>query len=150
MRTIKTFDKFINEGKLSRHEIVVVNYDIDFDIDEDYYAEMGDGSEESAAEQLAKDVNLKTGSIRYEYKSFDIKGETKKGSVLVASQRGEYNMYGGPYTPRMDEPVVTLDGVDIVPKLRRRFKKYGWFDGTDIQGDQIDISRTDIWGSIVK
>jgi hypothetical protein len=107
-------------------------------------------SEEEAAEIFANNVNLKKGSIRYEHKDFEIKGETKDGNTLVATQRGEYNMYGGPYTPKMEEPVVTLNGVNIVRKVRNEFKKYGWFDGTDAQKEQIDISRTDIWGGIIK
>jgi hypothetical protein len=91
-----------------------------------------------------EDVNLKSGGIVFESDYFEIHGQTMDNKHLVANQSGEFDMYGGPYEPKMKKPEMKLDGKDIYSKAVKAFKDYGW------DSKEIDISRTDIWGSIVK
>ena len=142
MKYIKTFEQFVNEGTIKRTEMVQVDHEIDYDIDKYFESDMG--PEEQHAEMIASDVSLKSGSIDFSKDSFEIRGETQAGNKLHAYQEGEYNMYGGPYEPKMKKPTLKLNGKDITNQVMKAYKQYGW------DSNMIDISRTDIWGHVVK
>lgn len=133
----------INEGIIKKTETITVEHEINYFIDGYFQNDTG-MDEEEHAESIAADVSLKKGSINFDRDSFDIEGETQAGNMLYVSQDGEYDMYGGPYEPKMGKPRVQLNRKDIVPQVLKAFKQYGW------DGNMIDISRTDIWGHIVK
>lgn len=143
MKYIKTFESFLNEGLLRRTETVVVTNEIEYYIDKKYVNEGGWQNEEDWAETVANDVSLKTGNMEFEGRYFEITGETASGLHLHATQEGEYDMYGGPYTPKMKKPTIKLDGKDMYSKVRKAFDNYGW------GSEEIDLSRTDIWGSVI-
>jgi hypothetical protein len=142
MTYIKSFEEFVNESKLIKTE--TITHEIEYDIDRQFVSEGGFKSEEDMADTIANDVNLKSGGIVFESDYFEIHGQTMDNKHLVANQSGEFDMYGGPYEPKMKKPEMKLDGKDIYSKAVKAFKDYGW------DSKEIDISRTDIWGSIVK
>jgi hypothetical protein len=52
------------------------------------------------------------GKLHIEYNSFTFQYNTLNDSYHI-KQVGEYNMYGGPYIPKMKKPTITSNGVDI-------------------------------------
>jgi len=100
-------------------------------------------SEQELAEYIVDDLGLVSGGIEFGSNYFNVNGERVNGSVLEIYQDGEYDMYGGPYTPKMKKPIVRVNGQDIFDRVRDAFNDYGW------GSDMIDISRTDIWGYVI-
>ena len=143
MKNLRTFEQFVNEGVIKTKETIVVNHEITFDIAKSIWSD-NYSSEKELAENIIADLSLKTGDIEFGVSYFEVNGETTSGVKISVTQTGEYDMYGGPYEPKMKEPKITLDGKDIVPAVKKEFVKYGW------DSPMIDISRTDIWSNLVK
>lgn len=149
MKNVKTFDQFVNEslnegqGKLKSTEMIQRTHVIEYYVESSLLSDHG-MSDQEWAETVASDCSLQDGNINFENDSFEITGNTKGGNTLQVMQDGEYNMYGGPYEPKMKTPTMTLNGKNILPQVMKAFKSYGW------DGKMIDVSRTDIWGGTVK
>lgn len=137
------FRVFEGEGQLKNVEMIQQTHVIEYYVDSSLLSDHG-MSDQEWAETVADDVSLKDGNLHFEKESFEISGNTKAGNSLLVMQDGEYNMYGGPYEPKMKTPKVTVNGKNILPQVMKAFKSYGW------DSKMIDISRTDIWGNIVK
>ena len=120
---------------------VVVEKEITYDICESLLENYD--SEQELAEQIIDDLGLIDGGIEFDDNYFSVDGERKNGSVIEVYQEGEYDMYGGPYTPKMSKPIVRVNGRDVFDQVREAFDNYGWGD------DMVDISRTDIWGYVI-
>jgi hypothetical protein len=118
-----------------------IEYDISSSVSE-YY-----NSVEEQAEMIVSDLSLKSGEIEFDGDEFYVEGITKQGKHIIIIQNGEFDMYGGPYEPKMEEPTIEIDGEDIYEQVRKCFEDYGWFD-SEIK--EFDVSRTDIWGHLVK
>lgn len=144
MKIYTTINEFklnlVNEGIIKTEEIIT--HEIEYDIDESVWTD-NYNSEEELAENIITDLELKTGYIDFSSSNFTVKGQTKSGLNIEISQSGEYDMYGGPYDPKMKKPVVKVNGHDIYNKIRNSFNDYGWTDG------EVDISRTDIWNHVI-
>jgi len=102
-------------------------------------------SEESIANMMAHDLGLVDGSIIWNNDEFTVMGKNSSGSEIYLNQKGEYNMYGGPYSPKMGKFKTTLDGKNMSGKVGASFKSYGWGGSKGDMGDP-DIGRTDIYG----
>ena len=124
-----------------KETISEVEYDISPSLSEGYY------SIEEQAEMIVVDLNLKSGEIYFDGDEFNVEGTTKQGKHITVIQNGEFDMYGGPYEPKMEEPTIEIDGEDIYEQVRKCFEDYGWFDS---EVREFDVSRTDIWGHLVK
>jgi hypothetical protein len=120
---------------------VVVEKEITYDICESLLETYN--SEQELAEQIIDDLGLIDGGIEFDSKYFSVDGERVNGSTIEVYQEGEYDMYGGPYEPKMSKPIVRVNGRDVFDQVREAFDNYGWGD------DMVDISRTDIWGYII-
>ena len=120
---------------------VVVEKEITYDICESILD--SNCSEQELAEQIIDDLGLIDGGIEFDSKYFSVDGERVNGSTIEVYQEGEYDMYGGPYEPKMSKPIVRVNGRDVFDQVREAFDNYGWGD------DMVDISRTDIWGYII-
>jgi hypothetical protein len=118
-----------------------IEYDISSSVSECY------DSVEELAEIIVNDLNLKSGEIYFDGDEFNVEGTTKQGKHITVIQNGEFDMYGGPYEPKMEEPTIEIDGEDIYEQVRKCFEDYGWFDS---EVREFDVSRTDIWGHLVK
>lgn len=126
--------------KVSKVKLAIekkITYDICESLLENYE------SEQELAKHLVDDLGLVSGEIEFSSNYFSVNGERVNGSVLEIYQDGEYDMYGGPYLPKMKKPIVRVNGQDIFDRVRDAFNDYGW------GSDMIDISRTDIWGHII-
>ena len=102
-------------------------------------------SEETIANMMAHDLGLVDGSIIWNNDEFTVMGKNSSGSEIYLNQKGEYNMYGGPYSPKMGKFKTTLDGKNMNGKVGGSFKSYGWGGKKGDMGDP-DIGRTDIYG----
>ena len=120
---------------------VVVEKEITYDICESILD--SNYSEQELAEQIIDDLGLIDGGIEFDSSYFSVDGERVNGSTIEVYQEGEYDMYGGPYEPKMSKPIVRVNGRDVFDQVREAFDNYGWGD------DMVDISRTDIWGYII-
>ena len=120
---------------------VVVEKEITYDICESILD--SNYSEQELAEQIIDDLGLIDGGIEFDANYFSVDGERVNGSTIEVYQEGEYDMYGGPYTPKMSKPIIRVNGRDVFDQVREAFDNYGWGD------DMVDISRTDIWGYII-
>lgn len=87
-----------------------ITYDIDAKT-------IGEDSPEFAAEFVADELGLKVGEIFLDDEEFLISGVTKSGNNLYISQEGEYDMYGGPYDPKMSKPSITINGEDMTDTI---------------------------------
>jgi hypothetical protein len=56
-------------------------------------------------------------------------------------------MYGGPYEPKMSKPIVLVNGKDVYEQVRKEFEYSGWLDH---DSNEVDVTRADIWGSLLK
>jgi hypothetical protein len=121
---------------------IVIEKEITYNIDPELWSEHYD-SEQELANQIIDDLGLISGDIDFGYNYFSVNGERVNGVEIEIHQNGEYDMYGGPYTPKMSKPTVKINGKDILESVRNAFENYGWDD------DMIDVSRTDIWGYII-
>ena len=146
MKDINTFDKFVNEEK--EQLITEGTFDVTYSVtnrikyEGEMWAEYADNSGDSElgyAQMVASDLGLVKGNMIWTGKEFSISGYNKEGMPISIYQKGEYNMYGGPYSPKMDKPKATLGGKNMIGAIGKAFKSYGW------DGDP-DVSRTDIYG----
>jgi hypothetical protein len=124
-----------------KETISEVEYDIASSVNE------GFDSVEEQAEMIVDDLSLKNGEIYFDEDEFNIEGITKQGKHIIVIQNGEFDMYGGPYEPKMRKPIIEIEGEDIYKQVRKCFEDYGWFDS---EVREFDVSRTDIWGHLVK
>jgi uncharacterized protein with PhoU and TrkA domain len=124
-----------------KETISEVEYDIASSVNE------GFDSVEEQAEMIVDDLSLKNGEIYFDEDEFNIEGITKQGKHIIVIQNGEFDMYGGPYEPKMRKPIIEIEGEDIYKQVRKCFEDYGWFDSEE---REFDVTRTDIWGHLVK
>ena len=120
---------------------VVIEKEITYDICESILD--SNYTERELAEEIIDNLGLTSGGIEFGSNYFSVDGERVNGLLLEVYQEGEYDMYGGPYTPKMSKPIVRVNGQDIFNRVKDAFNDYGW------GGDTIDISRTDIWGYVI-
>ena len=118
--------------------------EIEYDIS--HLVSEGFDSEEGAAECIVDELNLQSGQIFFGGEFFEVIGKTKNGKSIYISQDGEFDMYGGPYEPKMSKPTIALNGKDIYDQVRKCFDDYGWFDS---ETEELDVTRIDIWGYII-
>jgi hypothetical protein len=104
-------------------------------------------SEEDHAKCITHELNLRSGEIYFDGSYFEVTGITKGNNHITITQDGEFNMYGGPYEPKMSKPTILVNGKDMYEQVRKEFEDYGWIGyGTD----EIDVTRADIWGYLLK
>ncbi len=116
------------------------------------------------AESIIKELGLDGGYLHYGRKTFQVKGarmskadwrdlklnqildqEDPVGKVLEIYQTGEFDLYGGPYDPKMNRGQVIYDGEDITDQVEERIKKI-W---GNIRGNHYDLSQVDNWADIL-
>lgn len=134
MKRIKNFTQFINENW---YNSTGVSYSIG---DEVWYG-IAD-SEEEMKDIIVSNLKLEDGSIQWRNDYFEVSGTTHRGEEIYCSQSGDFDKINQRPKPKFGKPTAQLDDENILPQIKRLFKKSGW------QG-QIDISRTDIWGSVI-
>lgn len=117
-----------------------VEYDISSLVSEEF------NSIKEHAEYIIHGLNLRSGEIYFSGDYFEVTGTTKNNKHITISQDGEFDMYGGPYEPKMEKPTIVLNGKDIYDQVRKCFDDYGWFDS---ETEELDVTRIDIWGNIV-
>ena len=90
-------------------EIIIgeIEYDISSLVSE------GFDSEEDHAECIVDELNLRSGGIHFSGDYFEITGITRNNKHITIAQEGEFDMYGGPYEPKMSKPIIVLNGKDI-------------------------------------
>ena len=103
-------------------------------------------SEREVAETMAGDLGLVNGTMSWTDNELNIQGEDKDGKEIIIQQKGEYNMYGGPYSPKMQKFNVSLGKGPMTGPIMKAFKQYGW-DVKD-SGGYPDLARTDIYGHL--
>jgi hypothetical protein len=117
-----------------------VEYDIEDSVNE------GFDSIEEQAEMIVGDLSLKSGEIYFDGDEFFVEGTTTQGNHIKVIQNGEFDMYGGPYEPKMEKPTIEFNKDNIYEQVRKCFEDYGWFDS---ETREFDVSRTDIWGHLI-
>lgn len=144
MKHIKDFEEFLNESgpnpKAIRGRIGNITWRTE---PAEMILDMGYDSTQDCIETIIDDIGLASGEIDFDGGFFLIDGKLKSGEKIYVYQDGEYDMYGGPYDPKMDQAEVTIGGMNMYAKVQKAFNDYGW-------DDDINISRTDIWGHICK
>ena len=144
---VLTFDSFINESNNSLNEGV---FDTKYEVTgrvtyngpmfQEQAQNMGE-SEKDIANAMAYDLGLVNGKMQWDNDELLFTGVNKDGQTIVVNQKGEYNMYGGPYTPKMEKFKASLGGKNMTGPIMKAFKSYGW------DGD-VDMGRTDIYGHV--
>ncbi len=62
------------------------------------------------AKALVDGLNAKSGHIEFYRNDFECKVTTHDGLLIELSQSGEYDMYGGPYSPKFRNTYVGING----------------------------------------
>ena len=146
MKHLKTLEQHINESQLNEASFDVsytVNNKVNYNGPMFQYQadDMGDSAQD-VAQMMASDVGLVKGSLTWNNDELTISGSNKDGQTIYINQKGEYNMYGGPYTPKMGKFKALLGGKNVTPAVKKAFKSYGgWEEGED-------LGRTDIYGYV--
>lgn len=145
MKHLRTLDEHINESQLNEATFEVsytVKSKVSYNGEQfDTQAEdMGDDPQE-VAQMMASDIGLVKGNMIWTGTNLNFSGSNTNGTPILIQQSGEYNMYGGPYIPKMGKPKATLGGKNVVGAIMKAFKSYGW------TGD-VDMGRTDIYGYV--
>jgi hypothetical protein len=111
-----------------------------------WHDEFGFKSPREFADFIAENVKMKEGFILYEKNYFELDGTLENGKTLFIAQGGEYDMYGGPYDPKMKEPDIKLDGKDFpLSIIEQIFEEEGWKIES---GNFPDMSSTSVYGWI--
>lgn len=106
-------------------------------------------TEEEIADLIADDLGLIEGSIIFDNDYFEVKGVRTNGDRLEVSQRGEYTMFGGPYTPKMEQAQVLLNGENITKEVEKALQDHYGTPNKALDPNDIMLFRTDIWGYIL-
>ena len=131
-------------GIIKVKDIIEIINEVEYDI-EDSVNEGFDSIEEQA-EMIVDDLSLNGGEIYFDGDEFFVEGTTKQGNHIKVIQNGEFDMYGGPYEPKMKKPTIEFNKDNIYEQVRKCFEDYGWFDS---ETREFDVSRTDIWGHLI-
>jgi hypothetical protein len=125
---LKNFQDFLNENykPLGLGEPKELSPGIFYDGDWEYFAKETGLSVEELVESHVEQLGLVSGELFQEKQEFAISGVTKNGNVIFIEQYGEYDMYGGPYSPKMEKPTIKINGVDLdIKAIEEEFKKEG-------------------------
>ena len=134
----------LNEGLIKKKVISIIEYT--GNMWKDRAKDMG-VREKDIAEEMANDMSIIKGSMKWTDDLFLVNGYTEAGLPVYVKQEGEFNKYGGPYEPKMYKWIVEIKHRWMEDAVMQAYKAYGW-DFTS--GNKLDITRTDIWGHIVK
>ena len=131
----------LNEGSFDRTITTKVTYNGSMFKEQ---AEAMGSNELDIAEAMADDIGLVSGHMEWGGRKLSIMGKNAKGEDIKILQTGEYDMYGGPYSPKMGKYAVTVGGKNMARNIESAFKSYGgWEEGAD-------LGRTDIWGGYIQ
>ncbi len=120
--------------KVKLDEPVVLKPGITYEVENLYHDDP-----KNAAEYISRAVKLKEGEIYSSANEFIISGITLSGNVIYLEQEGEFNLYGGPYTPRMKKPIIEVNGQDVWPMVK---------SAIDENAGKPDSDFHDIYGSL--
>jgi hypothetical protein len=97
------------------------------------------------AESIVRALRLKEGEIYWDDDEFVVSGITESGNVIYLQQNGEYDMYGGPYHPKMQKPEIKVNGKDFSEEV---IKELTYYQET---GDSKypDISDVESYGALL-
>ena len=127
------YDTFVqqNRGRIEGHKIGLLESNFEslglgepkqcapgvfFDGDDKILQSFEDDSA-GIALHVAKALRLDKGEMWFGNDEFVVSGVTKSGKTIYVEQDGEFDMYGGPYDPKMKRPMIEVDGVDIVDSV---------------------------------
>jgi len=137
MKFLKNRIDFIKENKSYDH------IEIDADGMESTIKDYHD-SVEDFRDELAANMNLKSGNIEFGTDYFYVNGIMEDDIKLKIEQDGEFNSYGGPYDPKMEKPIVEFDGVDVYQIFHKEALEQEYFE----QGNYMDMTRSDLFTHI--
>jgi hypothetical protein len=78
-----------------------------------YHQEWGFETTREMADEIAIHLKMKTGELSWTSEEFTAEGTLENGSTLYISQKGEFDAYGGPYYPVMDQPEIILNNKEF-------------------------------------
>jgi hypothetical protein len=152
MKELKTnFNEFVNEEVLNEG-VIDTKYEVTGKVNyngpmfQDQASNAGE-SEKDIVDMMAYDLGLVNGRMTWNNDYLEFTGVNKNGQTIVITQKGEYNMYGGPYTPKMEKFKASLAGKNMSGPIMKAFKSYGWGGKKGDMGDP-DLGRTDIYGHV--
>jgi hypothetical protein len=99
---------------------------------------------EEAADEVKDFLDIDTtkeGSWLQGGSRLDAEYTTTSGKKVVIKQDGEFNMFGGPYSPEMQKPEVTMDGKDMIDTIVESFRGFHG-DPNELQAE-IDAGTWD-------
>ncbi len=104
--------------------------------------DLGFNSAEDYADYIATNLNLASGEMVMERRYFEVVGTLNNGKRIVIKQSGEFDMYGGPYLPKMQKPTILIDGEDFYEAAKYDVENLGigiepgsYFDALVLIGD---------------
>jgi hypothetical protein len=134
MKYLKKREEFLNES------LENISYDIDGSMESTIEGDWGMEIEEWV-DMTADDFGIVKGFILYHSREFKLDGYDEKGDHIYVHQKGEYNMFGGPYDPKMEIPEIKINGLDVYPIVKQSFIDDGYLEGDN----EIVASRSDLY-----
>ena len=106
------------------------------------------------AECFIDNLDLHEAHIDFDRHGFSIDGKDIHGRQIAISQSGEFDMYGGPYTPKMQKGTIMIDGKDYFDEVNAYLlKEYG--DNPQegmpsLNAEWEDIARIDLYYHLIE
>jgi hypothetical protein len=124
-----------------------IDYEISDRIMQDMFSDYQ--TKEEIADEIADDLGLIQANVIFDNDYFEVKGVRKNGDRLEVSQRGEFTKFGGPYSPKMEQAQVLLNGENITKEVEKALQDYYGTPNKALDPNDILLFRVDIWGYIL-
>jgi hypothetical protein len=144
---LSAYKRVLNEstGSVSIQTTRTETGNIDIDVSSKIASTLSDqgfSSVKSWAEQMiVGELDFFNGEVTLSDNKFEVFGILKNGKTLNIEQRGDFA--GTQWISKYSKPSVSINTVSIVDEVEAAFEQSG-------AGDEIDLTRTDIWSKILK
>lgn len=75
--------------------------------------------------EMLKETDALFGQINWDSRYLEIDIIDIKGRKILLQQNGEWDMYGGPYSPKFKTPTLEIDGENYTSELREFLEETG-------------------------
>jgi len=129
-------------------DTVKLDVNVTWDIDPMVTSDM---EPSDVAECIISCLDLHEAHIDFDKHGISIDGKDIHGRQIAISQSGEFDMYGGPYTPKMEKGTIMIDGKDYFDEINAYLlEEYGDKGTPSLNAEYEDIARIDLYYHMIE